>query len=76
LHDHPDPFIANRIPESREIGMSWPNNQRQHRTSYSPKDVLPLRIVPITVPRMQTFPTDVWPVSAWLGQWFTYTVET
>jgi len=26
---------------SREIGSSLPNNQRQHRTSHTPKDVLP-----------------------------------
>jgi len=29
----------------REIGMLLPNNQRQHRTSHAPKDVLPLRVV-------------------------------
>ena len=28
----------------RETGISLPNNQRQHRTSHSPEDVLPLRI--------------------------------
>jgi len=28
-----------------------PNNQRQHRTSHAPKDVLPLRIVLIIVPQ-------------------------
>ena len=30
--------------ERREIGILLPNNQRQHRTSHAPKDVLPLRI--------------------------------
>jgi len=28
----------------RETGILLPNNQRQHRTSHAPKDVLPLRI--------------------------------
>jgi len=27
-----------------ETGIVLPNNQRQHRTSHAPKDVLPLRI--------------------------------
>jgi len=27
-----------------ETGILLPNNQRQHRTSHAPKDVLPLRI--------------------------------
>jgi hypothetical protein len=27
-----------------EIGILLPNNQRQHRTSHAPKDLLPLRI--------------------------------
>ena len=40
-----------QLPESdvyaaleRENGISLPNNQRRHRTSHAPKDVLPLRI--------------------------------
>jgi len=27
-----------------ETGILLPNNQRQHRTSHAPKDVLPLRV--------------------------------
>ena len=30
--------------EEREAGAVLPNNQRQHRTSHVPKDVLPSRI--------------------------------
>ena len=43
-----------------ETGILLPNNQRQHRTSHAPKDVLPLRIfanycVPCQ-PLLRTFP--------------------
>ena len=31
-------------PGARETGILSPNNQRQHRTSHAPKDVLPVRI--------------------------------
>jgi len=33
-----------------ETGISFPNNQRQHRTSHAPKDVLPLRICAAATP--------------------------
>jgi len=39
--------ICSRRPgagANTETGISLPNNQRQHRTSHAPKDVLPLRI--------------------------------
>jgi hypothetical protein len=32
------------LEEARETGILLPNNQRQHRTSHAPKNVLPLRI--------------------------------
>ena len=35
----------------RETGILLPNNQRQHRTSHAPKDVLPLRIWACTLSR-------------------------
>ena len=34
--------VAN--PSTRAAGILLQNNQRQHRTSHAPKDVLPLRI--------------------------------
>ena len=33
-----------RSTQKAETGILLPNNQRQHRTSHAPKDVLPLRI--------------------------------
>ena len=41
-----DSYPHERTGESRprEIGILLPNNQRQHRTSHTPKDVLPLCI--------------------------------
>ena len=35
------------VLKERETGILLPNNQRQHRTSHAPKDVLPLRICAI-----------------------------
>ena len=37
-------FIHTRPWSVRETDILLPNNQRQHRTSHAPKDVLPLRI--------------------------------
>ena len=41
-----------------ETGISLPNNQRQHRTSHAPKDVLPSRICANTTPDITT-PTNL-----------------
>ena len=35
---------TNAKPLKRETGMLLPNNQRQHRATHAPKEVLPLRI--------------------------------
>ena len=37
---------------TREIGILLPNNQRQHRTSHVPKDVLPYAYLLVTVLRV------------------------
>ena len=41
---HHKSFCGARQTIARETGILLPNNQRQHRTSHAPKDVLPVRI--------------------------------
>ena len=41
---HPTPYTLHPTPYTLETGILLPNNQRQHRTSHAPKDVLSLRI--------------------------------
>jgi len=48
-HTHPafEKFPGQAPPHSglpKETGILLPDNQRQHRTSHAPKDVLPLRM--------------------------------
>ena len=42
-------------PARERLVFSLPNNQRQHRTLHVQKDVLPLRIVLLTVPRFSRY---------------------
>ena len=53
---NPALFLARWTP-LYEHGISLPNNQRQHRTSHAPKDVLPLRICANYCAPCQRLPT-------------------
>ena len=48
----PCSFKFGTRPRGKETGILLPNNQRQHRTSHAPKDVLPYAYVLIAVPRV------------------------
>ena len=47
-----------------ETGSVLPNNQRQHRTSHAPKDVLPLRICAF---QMDSISTSYISEPHWIG---------
>jgi len=53
-HDLVEALVFERGEEeraaARETDMLLPNNQRQHRTSHDPKDVLTLRICAAATP--------------------------
>jgi len=51
-------FVLEQTHEQRkmyvmETGILLPNNQRQHRTSHAPKDVLPLRTCDVCQTNLQ-----------------------
>jgi len=55
IAEQPDSLLQNN-----EIGISLPNNQRQHPTSHAPTDVLPLCIVLVTVSSATPVREGVW----------------
>ena len=55
-----------KVSGLREAGVLLPNNQRQHRTSHAPENVLPLRICANYCAPCQLFRSE--PIHGLLGQ--------